>query len=85
MSYFMEVFKSANVHVTVCSSLRQNLNSCDMLTVIKLQEKPIIYKMLKTVSAEGNTVIDNTVKIDAAGGNGFTHKCHLPKIKATWR
>ena len=37
------------------------------------------------VSAEENSVIDSTVKIAAAGGVGFTHKCQLPRLKATLR
>ena len=41
--------------------------------------------MLKIVSAEEGAVIDSTVKIAAAGGIGFTHKCQLPTLKATLR
>jgi len=30
-----------------------------------------------------SVIVDNTVKVAAAGGVGFTHKCQLPKLKAT--
>jgi len=41
--------------------------------------------MLKIMSAEEISVIDNSVKIAAAGGAGFTHKRQLPTLKATLR
>jgi len=41
--------------------------------------------MVNIVSVEGDAVIDNTVKVSAAGGTGFIHKCQLPNLKASWR
>jgi len=41
--------------------------------------------MFKMMSADGDSVTDNTVKVAAAGGIGFSHKCQLPKLKATLR
>ena len=37
------------------------------------------------MSGEGASLTDNSVKVSAAGGAGFTHRCQLPTLKATLR
>ena len=49
------------------------------------EKSTVKHAMLKTVTANGHTASDDTVKIAAAGGSGFTHRCQLPQLQATLR
>jgi len=40
---------------------------------------------LNVISVEDDAIVDSTVKVAAAGGTGFSHKCQLPTLKAVLR